>query len=99
MKITDLKIWVTRPVEKGRSYLFLCIDTDEGISGVGEATCSGGGGSIVVANMLRFMRDSTLQYDFRDSLIGENPEDIDRLWHKIFRRFTYMGSRGASTGR
>ncbi|MDA0771306.1 MAG: hypothetical protein O2821_13980, partial [Chloroflexi bacterium] len=48
MKITDIKIWVTRPEEQDRSYLFLRIDTDEGISGVGEATCSGGGGSVVV---------------------------------------------------
>ena len=46
MKITDIKVWVTRPEERGRSYLFLRIDTDEGISGVGEATCSGGGGSV-----------------------------------------------------
>lgn len=94
MKITDIKIWVTRPEERGRSYLFLRIDTDDGISGVGEATCSGGGGSIVVGNMLRFLRDSKLQYDFRDSLIGENPEDIDRLWHKVFRRFTGGGGYG-----
>ena len=94
MKITDIKVWVTRPEERGRSYLFLRIDTDEGISGVGEATCSGGGGSIVVANMIRFLRDSTLQYDFRQSLIGENPEDIDRLWHRLFRRFTGGGGYG-----
>lgn len=94
MKITDIKVWVTRPEERGRSYLFLRIDTDEGISGVGEATCSGGGGSIVVANMIRFLRDSTLQYDFRQSLIGENPEDIDRLWHRLYRRFTGGGGYG-----
>ena len=67
MKITDLKIMVTRPIERGKSYLFLRIDADEGVSGIGEATCSGGGGSIVVGNMLRFMWDSTLRYDFRNS--------------------------------
>jgi len=71
MKITDLKIWVTRPIERGRSYLFLRIDTDEGISGVGEATCSGGGGSIVVGNMLRFMRDSTLEVRLRAYIAGQ----------------------------
>ncbi len=94
MKITDLKVWVTRPEPSGRSFVFLRVDTDEGISGVGEATSSGGGGSIVVGNMLRFLRDSTMRQDFRDSIIGEDAADIDRLWHKIFRRFTGGGGYG-----
>ena len=41
MKITALKVWVTQPEPRGRSFVFLRIDTDEGISGVGEATGSG----------------------------------------------------------
>lgn len=41
MKITDLKVWVTQPEPRGRSFVFLRIDTDDGISGVGEATGSG----------------------------------------------------------
>lgn len=41
MKITDLKVWVTQPEPRGRSFVFLRIDTDEGISGVGESTGSG----------------------------------------------------------
>ena len=46
MKITDLKVWVTVPERSkdskpaGRSYVFLRIDTDDGISGFGEATSS-----------------------------------------------------------
>ena len=94
MKITDMKVWVTKPEEQGRSYVFLRIDTDEGISGIGEATSSGGGGSIVVGNMLRLLRDSKVTQDFRGSLIGENPEDVDRLWHKLYRRFTGGGGYG-----
>lgn len=94
MKITDIKVWVTKPEGQGRSYVFLRIDTDEGISGIGEATSSGGGGSIVVGNMIRFLRDATITQDFRGSLIGENPEDVDRLWHKLYRRFTGGGGSG-----
>ena len=94
MKITDLKVWVTRPEARGRSFVFLRIDTDEGISGIGEATSSGGGGSIIVGNMARFLRDATLQQDFRETLIGENPDDIDSLWHKLYRRFTGGGGSG-----
>ena len=73
MKITDMKVWVTRPEPQGRSFVFFRIDTDEGISGVGEATSSGGGGSIVVANMARFLRDSTVTADFRESIVGQDP--------------------------
>ena len=94
MKITDLKVWVTQPEPRGRSFVFLRIDTDEGISGVGEATSSGGGGSVIVGNMLRFLRDTSVRQDFRESLIGEDAADIDRLWHKLFRRFTGGGGYG-----
>ncbi len=94
MKITDLKVWVTQPEAQGRSFVFLRIDTDEGISGVGEATSSGGGGSVIVGNMLRFLRDARVRQDFRESLVGEDPADIDRIWHKLFRRFTGGGGYG-----
>ena len=30
------------------------------------------------------------------TMAGEDPAHIERLWHKIFRSFTYMGSRGAA---
>ena len=42
MKITDLKVWVTAPEKNGRSFVFVQIDTDEGIHGIWEATSSGG---------------------------------------------------------
>jgi galactonate dehydratase len=94
LKITDLKIWLTKPEAAGRTFVFLRIDTDEGISGVGEATSSGGGGSIVVGNMLRLLRDSKVTTDFRESLIGQDPENIDLIWHKLYRRFTGGGGYG-----
>ena len=94
MKITDLKVWLTMPGVGDKTFVFLHVETDEGITGIGEATSSGGGGSIVVGNTVRFLRDSTLTLDFRESLIGEDPEDIDRIWHKLYRRFTGGGGYG-----
>ncbi len=94
MRITDLKVWLTMPEVPGMTFVFLQVETDEGITGLGEATSSGGGGSIVVGSMLRFLRDSTVTHDFRESLIGENPDDIDRIWHKLYRRFTGGGGHG-----
>ncbi len=94
MKITDLKVWLTMPGPASRTFVFLRIDTDEGISGIGEATSSGGGGSIVVGNMVKLLRDTTITHDFRESLIGEDPAYIDRIWHKLYRRFTGGGGHG-----
>jgi len=47
MKITDLKVWVPSPEPGGRSFVFLRIDTDEGISGIGEASSSGGAAALL----------------------------------------------------
>ena len=92
MKITDVKPIPTQPTEysrrANRTWTFVQIDTDEGITGYGEATNYPGGGSLVVASTIN---------QVRETLIGEDPFDIDRLWHKIFRRYTYLGSRGLVT--
>jgi L-alanine-DL-glutamate epimerase-like enolase superfamily enzyme len=48
MKITDLRVYLTRPEGSNRSWVFVELDTDEGITGVGEATNSGGGGALIV---------------------------------------------------
>ena len=50
MKITDIKVWPTR-IAENRSWIFIQIDTDEGITGFGEATNSGGGG-VITTNLL-----------------------------------------------
>ncbi len=97
MKITDLRVWLTPvPIEGtgSRTWVFLEIDTDEGITGIGEASSTGGGGSLVVGSMLKNLKDTKVTADFRESLIGENPEDIDRIWHKLWRRYTGGGGWG-----
>lgn len=95
MKITDVKTFLmqvgARPGLPGasstgaageadfrgsRNWLFVKIETDEGISGLGE--CSG---------WPRVVETAVL--DYRNILIGEDPRDIDRLWHRLF-----VGSMG-----
>ena len=51
MKITDLRVYLTRPEGIDRSWLFVEIATDEGITGVGEATNPGGGGGPMAAGI------------------------------------------------
>lgn len=71
-----------------REWTFVRIDTDEGITGWGEATNYPHKGSFLVANLIRTLRDE---------LVGEDPADIEQIWNKIFRFYTYLGNRGIVT--
>ena len=92
MKITNVTPIITKPTDapgrNDRTWTFVQVDTDEGISGIGEATNYPGGGSLIVGNTIN---------QVKDALIGENPFDSERIWHKIYRRYTYLGSRGLVT--
>jgi len=81
MKITDLKVYFT--AARRANWVFAEVETDEGLTGLGE--CTNYPGSPMVAAAARTLRDL---------LVGENPADIDRIWHKLFRRYTYLGGRG-----
>jgi galactonate dehydratase len=35
--------------------------------------------------------------DLKPDLMGRDPHDVDPIWHAIFRRYTYFGSRGFGT--
>ena len=72
MKITNVE---TYPVWNGsRNYLFVVIDTDEGIYGVGEAGITGRELAVMGA----------IQH-FKSYLIGEDPHRINHLWQKMSR--------------
>jgi len=93
MKITDAKVYVVVP-DMPDSHkdiwesVFVQVDTDEGITGFGEATNWPYGGSFLIGRALEIARDA---------LVGEDPADIERLWHRLYRRYTYLGSRGLPT--
>jgi galactonate dehydratase len=97
MKITDLRVYVTRPEGGVSSWLFVEIDTDEGITGVGEASNVGGGGAIVVGQTYEMLKNDLVGHDFSEGLIGADPGNIDAIWHQIYRRFETLGSRGFAT--
>ena len=101
MKITDVKSyliemeWDDRP-GKGeirslinREFVFVQIDTDEGITGWGEITNYPGG----IGN--RAIQKYVME--LRDFLIGWDPTKIEEIWTRTFRLFTYTGTRGATT--
>lgn len=66
-----------------RNFLFVTIDTDEGISGVGESGLTGR--ELAVAGALDH---------FRPLLIGENPSRIEHLW-QVMSRGAFFPALGA----
>ena len=100
MKITKMTPWlISAPAPyldtandnkepRQREYVFIEVSTDEGITGWGEIT-----GTLPVANrsVCAALRHVS------DLIEGDDPRLIEMIWNKIFRSFTYMGSRGATT--
>jgi galactonate dehydratase len=93
MKITKVTPWLLharaayyfgRPGE----YIFVEVQTDEGITGWGEVTTTHPVANRAVCAILR---------ELSPMIVGDDPVQIEKIWNKIFRRFTYMGSRGATT--
>jgi galactonate dehydratase len=88
MKITSVRPWLIRSAASyWGEFLFVEVGTDEGITGWGEITTTTKIANRALTAMLRRIGDM---------LLGEDPAQIERLWHKLFRSFTYMGSRGAA---
>ena len=91
MKISDVRTFLYSVPEANVRFgpiLFVRVDTDSGISGWGEGSTWAGGAALIA--------DFGLQ-QIRDMLIGRDPSEIEAIWHDIYRRYTYMGSRGMPT--
>jgi galactonate dehydratase len=88
MKIASVRPWLVKaPGTYWGEYLFVEVTTDEGITGWGEITSTTKLANRALCAMLT---------QINGALVGEDPAHIERLWHKVFRSFTYMGSRGAA---
>lgn len=75
MRITDLKTIHIRP-----RWMFLKIETDEGIVGWGEPVVEG-----------RSRTVETAVKEFRSILIGQDPLKIQHLWQLMYRGTFYRG--------
>ncbi len=89
MKITKLVPWLVKTSGSGwGEYFFIEVRTDEGVSGWGEITTTTLMANRAVAGIIR---------QLNDLLVGEDAARIEHIWHKTFRAFTYMGTRGATS--
>jgi galactonate dehydratase len=88
MKITSVRPWLVKSTSSyWGEFLFVEVTTDAGITGWGEITTTTKLANRALCTMLR---------QVSGELAGEDPTHIERIWHKVFRSFTYMGSRGAA---
>lgn len=96
MKITDIKTFLVDATPPngwgggGRNWLFVKVETDEGLYGIGEAS----GWPRVVETAVR---------DLATILVGEDPTRIERLWQKMLiaqmgHGMTGVVGAGAMTG-
>ena len=83
MKITDVKVWLVEGVKY--NWTLLKIYTDEGFTGVGEAT-NWPGSQIVEA----------AAKEAGQRIIGLDPMRIDFIWTKLYRDLNWVGPFGAS---
>ena len=75
MKITKLTTFLVPP-----RWLFLKIETDEGISGWGEPVLEGHAATLAAKIE-----------EFSDFLIGADPMRIEDIWHMLYRNGCYRG--------
>ena len=99
MKITGVKPWLVtsqspyldtagEAPDSEREYIFVEVSTDEGITGWGEIT----GYSSVANRAICAMLAQT-----SNLVEGDDATRIEMIWNKVFRAFTYTGTRGATS--
>ena len=60
---------------KGRNWIFVFIETDAGITGIGEATTEYQELAVVAA----------IEQHFAPMLIGKDPREVERIWQMLYR--------------
>jgi len=89
VKITGINTYVVvgterpRRVKSSRTFIFVEITTDEGITGIGEAT--GWPGDLTIDAGVR---------ELKRSLIGQDPMDVERLWRTMYNSTSPWGLGG-----
>ncbi len=80
MKITNVTAIPASSAPRGqaRNYVFVKVETDEGITGWGEATA----GPLAVATMVD---------EFGEVLIGQDPSRIEQHWQTLYHHFHVRG--------
>jgi L-rhamnonate dehydratase len=97
LKITNVEAIILRQPEMdvskadgSQDALLIRIETDDGITGFGEVDSL----PSVVKAIVDAPPSHAIASGLCHLLIGENPLEIDRLWHKLYRGSIYYGRQG-----
>ncbi len=100
MRITEvvaeiLRYELDRPMADAQVHIparistIVRVRTSDGVEGVGEAACFGGAEHVVC---------KIVETQLASLLVGEDPENIERLWEKMYRGTIQLGRRGVIFG-
>jgi galactonate dehydratase len=82
MKITNVKPLVTMPIS-GLPWLFVQVETDEGVTGIGECTDYFSNG-----HLYRGLEA------IKTVVVGQDARNIENIWQLIFHKFDDLNGRG-----
>ena len=82
MKITDIKTHAIMPID-GLAWLFIEVETDEGVSGLGE--CTDYASNSHLARGLEAIKPL---------VVGTDPKNIEEIWQRIFHVYSDLNGRG-----
>jgi galactonate dehydratase len=95
VKIVDVRVHVVIPhgdihlVEgSALGWVFVEVETDDGLVGVGECSNWPRQGNAIVARTIDLLKQN---------VIGKDPRQIEAIWIDLFRGSTYLGPRGLVT--
>ena len=96
MKITDVEaIYVRSPLVKeqcdsGQDALIVRVHTDAGISGLGEVDSN----PIAAKGAIEGPFSHSVASGLRELVVGEDPFETEKIWHKMYTGNMYGGRRG-----
>lgn len=98
MKITEVRCLHLRlPTVNGRAdgsqdALVVKVATDAGIVGIGQVDAS----PVAAMGSIDAPRSHQIAQGLRECVLGEDPLERERLWHRMYEASIYFGRRGAA---
>ena len=96
MRITNVEaLYLRQPEVKvqcdsGQDALIVRVSTDAGITGIGEVDSA----PLAAKGAIEGPFSHTTASGLRELVVGEDPFETERLWHKMYRGSIYGGRRG-----
>ena len=96
MKITRVEaIYLRQPdvrflCDSGQDALIVRVETDAGITGIGEVDSN----PMAAKGAIEGPFSHTTATGLAQAVVGEDPFETERLWHKMYRANVYGGRRG-----